>query len=221
MDPLTDFSHFEFEHEGKRRNVYRKGTGPAVIVIHEIPGITPQVARFARYVVDAGMTAFMPHLFGVPGKPVSRAYATIEMARACIGREFRMLAENGSSPIVDWLRALAGRAYEIGGKGVGAVGMCLTGNFALTMMLDRFLIAPVLSQPSLPLPLTGRKAAAVHASPEALANVRRRHAEEGLTVLGLRFAGDPICRRERFDTLPRELGGAFQGTECAARHAHT
>ena len=216
MDPLTDFSRFEFEHEGKRRKVYRKGAGPAVIVIHEIPGITPQVARFARYVADAGMTAFMPHLFGVPGKRVSRAYATAEMARACIGREFRVLAENRSSPIVDWLRALARRAYdEIGGKGVGAIGMCLTGNFALTMMLDRCLIAPVLSQPSLPLPLTGRKAAAVHASPEALANVRRRHAEEGLTVLGLRFAGDPICRRERFDTLARELGGAFEAIEVA------
>jgi dienelactone hydrolase len=105
-DPLTDFSQFEFDHEGKRRTVYRKGTGPAVIVMHEVPGITPQVARFARYVVDAGMTAFMPHLFGVPGKPVTRAYATKEMARACISREFRVLAENRSSPIVDWLRAL-------------------------------------------------------------------------------------------------------------------
>src|SRR6202165_3388694 len=168
MDPLTDFSHFEFEHEGKRRNVYRKGTGPAVIVIHEIPGITPQVARFARYVADAGMTAFMPHLFGVPGKPVSRAYATKEMVRACISREFRVLAENRSSPIVDWLRALARRAYdEGGGRGVGGGGggMCLTGNFALTMPLDPFLVAPVLSHPSLPLPLTRRKAAAVHASP--------------------------------------------------------
>jgi dienelactone hydrolase len=213
-DPLTDFSQFEFDHEGKRRMVYRKGTGPAVIVMHEVPGITPQVARFARYVVDAGMTAFMPHLFGVPGKPVTRAYATKEMARACISREFRVLAENRSSPIVDWLRALARRAYdEIGGRGVGAVGMCLTGNFALTMTLDPFLVAPVLSQPSLPLPLTRRKAAAVHASPEALANARRRHAEEGLTVLGLRFVGDPICRRERFDTLRRELGPAFEAIE--------
>jgi dienelactone hydrolase len=213
-DPLTDFSHFEFDRAGKHRTVYRKGTGPAVIIMHEVPGITPQVARFARYVVDAGMTAFMPHLFGVPGKPVSRAYATAEMARACISREFRVLAENRSSPIVDWLRALARRAYdEIGGKGVGAVGMCLTGNFALTMALDSFLLAPVLSQPSLPLPLTRRKAAAVHASPEALANARRRHAEEGLTVLGLRFVGDPICRRERFDTFRRELGPAFEAIE--------
>ncbi len=128
--------------------------------------------------------------------------------------KFHVLAENRSSPIVDWLRALARRAYdEIGGKGVGAIGMCLTGNFALTMMLDRCLIAPVLSQPSLPLPLTGRKAAAVHASPEALANARRRHAEEGLTVLGLRFAGDPICRRARFDALAQELGDAFEAIE--------
>ncbi len=213
-DSLSDFSQFAFEHDARRRAVYRKGAGPAVIVMHEIPGITPEVARFARYVADAGMTAFMPHLFGVPGKPVSRLYAVAAMARACISREFHVLAENRSSPVVDWLRALARRAYdEIGGKGVGAVGMCLTGNFALTMMLDPFLIAAVLSQPSLPFPLTRRKAAAVHASPEALANARRRHAQERLTVLGLRFAGDPICPRARFDTLRRELGDAFEAIE--------
>jgi dienelactone hydrolase len=66
MDPLTDFSTFTFAHHGKSRTVYRRGTGPAVIIMHEIPGIMPEVARVARYVVDAGMTEFMPHLFGVP-----------------------------------------------------------------------------------------------------------------------------------------------------------
>lgn len=214
MDALDDFAALPFAHGGRERTVYRRGTGPAVIIMHEIPGITPEVARFARYVVDAGMTVFMPRLFGVPGKPMTRPYALKEMARACIGREFRVLQENGSSPIVDWLRALGRRAFEeLGGRGVGAVGMCLTGNFALTMLLDRCVVAPVLSQPSLPFPLTRRKAAALHASHEALANAKRRCMEERLKVVGLRFAGDPICRQARFRSLSRELGDAFEAIE--------
>jgi len=213
-DSLSDFTIFPFSSGGAERAVYRKGSGPAVVVMHEIPGISPEVARFARYVAKAGFTVFMPHLFGTPGKPVSTAYVATEMALACISREFRVLAENRASPITDWIRALAKRAYdEIGGRGVGAVGMCLTGNFALTMTLDPWVIAPVLSQPSLPFPLTARKAAALHATPETLANARRRAAAEGLTVVGLRFAGDRMCRRERFDSLTRELGAAFEGIE--------
>ena len=214
MDALADFTTFTFAHDGRRRPVYRLGSGPAVIVMHEIPGIIPEVARFARYLADAGMTAFVPNLFGVPGRAADPFYAARELARACISREFHVLAENRSSPIVDWLRALARHVHEeIGGKGVGAVGMCITGNFALALIVDPWVTAPVLSQPSLPLPLTARKAAAVHAAPEALAVARRRHAEEGITVLGLRFAGDPICRRERFDTLRRELGAGFEAIE--------
>jgi dienelactone hydrolase len=213
-DSLADFTTFPFASGGAERVVYRKGSGPAVVVMHEIPGIAPEVARFARYVAEAGFTVFMPHLFGTPGKPASTAYVATEMARACISREFRVLAENRASPITDWMRALAKRAYdEIGGRGVGAIGMCLTGNFALTMTLDPWVVAPVLSQPSLPFAITARKAAALHATPEALANARRRAAEEGLTIVGLRFEGDRACRRERFDSLTRELGAAFERIE--------
>ncbi len=211
MDALADFSRFPFTQNGATRDVYRQGSGPAVVVMHEVPGITPQVARFARYVARAGFTVFMPHMFGTPGKELSVPYGAAQMARACIGREFAVLAENRASPITDWLRALARRAHEeIGGKGLGAIGMCLTGNFALTLALDPWVLAPVLSQPSLPLPITRRKAAAIHASPQTLAAVRARGAAEGLSVIGLRFAGDPICQQARFDTLASALGDAFE-----------
>jgi len=213
-DALSDFAAFPFSHGGAERTVYRKGSGPAVIVMHEVPGIIPEAARFARIVADAGFTVFMPNLFGTPGKPVSAGYGLREMARACISREFHVLAENRSSPITEWLRALAKRAYdEIGGRGVGAIGMCLTGNFALTMTLDPWVVAPVLSQPSLPFPITRRKAATLHATAEAVANMRRRAADEGLALLGLRFAGDRVCRSERFATLAREFGAAFEAIE--------
>ena len=80
-------------------------------------------------------------------------YAAAEMLKGiCIRREFSVWATNRSSPIVDWLRALSREMHtQCGGNGVGAVGMCFTGNFALAMMTEPAVVAPVLSQPSLPL----------------------------------------------------------------------
>ncbi len=219
MDSLDDFATFTFTHTGRERRVFRKGTGPAVIVMHEVPGISAEVARFARKVVDAGFTVFMPHLFGVLGEKTNRLNRGRELAKLCISREFHVLAENRSSPIVDWLRALGRHAHEeIGGRGVGAVGMCVTGNFALTMTLDPWVVAPVLGHPSFPLPISGRKAAAVHATPEALDNARRRVREEGLKLLGVRFTGDVLfCRAARFRTLRRELGAGFEAIEVPGK----
>ena len=215
MDKLTDFTSFPFGHGGIDHLVYRSGTGPAVIVMHEVPGISTEVLRFARKVIDAGFTVFMPHMFGPVGvktTPVNRLGGEV---RVCVSREFHVLAENRSSPIADWLRALAKRAYdEIGGRGVGAVGMCVTANFALTMTLDPWVVAPVMAHPSLPLPITKAKAAAVHVTPETWTNARRRIGQDGLRVLGLRFDGDTLfCRPARFETLRRELGEGFEGIE--------
>ena len=90
--------------------------------------------------------------------------------------------------------------------------MCLTGNFALALMVDESVMAPVLSQPSLPFPITASHRAALHVSPAQLAVVKQR-AQTGCPVLGLRFSSDPMCPGERFQTLRRELGSAFEGIE--------
>jgi len=57
---LSAFERFEFtDPEGRwTRPVYRRGAGPAVIVIHEMPGLHPVVLRFASRVAEAGMTVF-------------------------------------------------------------------------------------------------------------------------------------------------------------------
>ena len=165
MDPLADFMIFRFADDGRERAVYRKGSGPAVIVMHEVPGISAEVARFARKVADAGFTVFMPHLFGFVGAPTTEAERFRGLAKLSISREWHVLAEHRSSPAADWLRALARRVHEeMSGRGVGAVGMCVTGNFALSMTLDPWVVAPVLAHPSFPLPINRRKAAAVHAT---------------------------------------------------------
>jgi dienelactone hydrolase len=204
------FAVTEFTHNDKPRTVYRAGKGPAVVIMSEIPGITPQVVRFARYVANDDFSVYMPRLFGETMRPVSMGYALKSMAACCISSEFRVLAANRSSPIVDWLRALANHAHkEQGGKGVGAVGMCLTGNFALAMMLDTPMLAPVLSQPSLPF----FKKDALHASDEEIAAAKKRVSEDGARILGLRFKGDRVCRAERFQRLRETFGDAFEAIE--------
>jgi dienelactone hydrolase len=210
---LDGFSKESFEADGKRRDVYRIGSGPAVIVISEIPGITPLVAQFGRRVAAAGCTAVLPVLFGDPGRPASQGYAFRSIASACVSREFAALALKKTSPVTVWLRKLAAAEHErCGGPGVGVVGMCFTGGFALAMMVDDVVVAPVLSQPSLPFPISKRHKADIGISDEDLAQVKERTAA-GTCVLGLRFTNDPFCFAERFETLRRELGDKFIAVE--------
>ena len=179
----------------------------------EMPGIYPHVARFARWVREAGFTVWMPNLFGVPGRAVTAAPLSMlrgvgVIARACISREFRAFAADASSPVIDWLRALAAHAHpQCGGRGVGAIGMCFTGNFALSMMLEPAVRAPVLSQPSLPIHQRG----GMHIAPHELAQVKERMVREDLTVLAYRFEGDSFCRAERFAAYEQALGDRFVG----------
>jgi len=210
---LDGFDSFPFTADGTTRTVYTRGSGPGVVVMHEIPGITPQVAAFARRAADDGFRVYMPHLFGVPGKALSTGYMLGEVARACVSREFAVLAAHRASPLTDWLRVLCRTAHaECGGPGVGALGMCITGNFALALMVDEAVMAPVLSQPSLPFGMTAGRRAALHVSDAQLAAIKRR-ASDGCPVLGLRFTADPMCPGARFATLRRELGQNFEGIE--------
>ncbi|HWE65205.1 MAG TPA: dienelactone hydrolase family protein [Acidimicrobiales bacterium] len=210
---LEGFTKETFEADGKRRDLYRAGSGPAVIVMSEMPGITPLVAEFGRRVVAAGCTAVMPHLFGDPGRPISGGYLAKSFGPACISREFTAFALKKTSPITVWLRALAKAEHErCGGPGVGAVGMCFTGGFALAMMVDDIMLAPVLSQPSMPFPLSKKFKADIGISDGDLARVKERTAE-GACLLGLRFTNDPFVFEARFDTLRRELGDAFIAVE--------
>ncbi len=221
MTDVPGFTSEEFSFNGATRTVFRRGQGPAVVVMHEVPGITPPVAAFATRVADAGFSVYMPLMLGTPMRPVGGGYILSSVARACISREFRVLGANQSSPIIDWLRALARLAHgRHGGPGVGAIGMCLTGNFALAMMLDSPTLAPVLSQPSLPFPVSKAAKSALHASPTEIAAAHEKIDKEGARILGLRFQGDPACPAERFQRLREEFGEAFEGIEIDPKYAN-
>jgi len=207
-DKLEDFAAREITLGGGAKKVYVAGSGPAVIVMTEMPGISPQVARFARWVRDAGFSVYMPSLFGRDGAVPGAEEGAAVFRKACVSAEFRALAANESSPVTDWLRALARFAHEErGGPGVGAIGMCFTGNFALTMMLEPAMLAPVLCQPTLPLD----DPAGLEISPADLDAVRNRLDREDLTVLAYRFEGDRFCRAQRFAAYSKALGTRFVG----------
>src|SRR5258705_5288506 len=171
-DAQVDFDGFVRRSEtfdGKTYPVYQGGAGPTVIVIDEMPGLHPGVVNFARHIVAAGFTAVMPSLFGTPGREASGGYVMGTLVRVCVSREFHMFALGQSSPIVTWLRALAAKAHqECGGRGVGAIGMCFTGGFALGMAVDERMLAPVLSQPASPAAVGARRRPSIDIRPPDL-----------------------------------------------------
>lgn len=213
-DPLGDFEKEQFGSGGINHDIYRRGSGPAVIVCSEVPGITPNVADFARKVSDRGLTAVMPHLFGTPGREPSVGYALETMAKLCISKEFSGLALGRTGPVVGWLRALAKAEHQrCGGPGVGAVGMCYTGGFALAMAVDDTVLAPVLSQPSLPFGINSARKRDIQLSDSDWQRVQARARDEDLCVIGLRFTGDSFVPEERFRMLKEKLGDKFIAVE--------
>jgi dienelactone hydrolase len=207
-DDLADFTKRQVTLEDIEKVVYVAGSGPAVIVMHEMPGISPHVARFARWVRDAGFTVYMPSLFGRDGAVGTAEEGGKIFQRACMSAEFHAFAGKGASPITSWLRALSRMAHaESGGPGVGAIGMCWTGNFALSMMLEPAMLAPVLSQPSLPFDASDK----LESSEEELAAIKERLEKDNLNVRAYRFAGDRICTAQRFAAYEKALGSKFDG----------
>ena len=209
---MIGWSDSSFTAGDTTHEIFRKGSGPGVIIIHEIPGITPVVEKFANEVVDAGFTVVMPLLVGTTDKSSSRKYMASSMARVCISKEFTTMALHKTSPVIFWLRALAKQLHsEVGGRGIGAVGMCFSGGFALGMMVDDIMVAPVLSQPSLPFSFGAKRAADLNLSNEDMRRVVQR-AAIGCQVLGLRYTGDKLVGT-RFAELHKLLGDSFVAVE--------
>jgi len=218
QDNLEDFIVREIALEGSQKRVYCAGHGPAVIVIAEMPGISPHVARFSRWVRDAGFSVYMPSLFGRDGAITSAEEGKDIFEKACISREFKAFASHESSPITCWLRALARLAHqECKGLGVGAIGMCFTGNFSLSMMLEPAMMAPVMCEPSLPLD----DPSGLAMDPNELKTIAQRLKNENLSVLGYRFEGDSLCQAQRFEAFAAALGDNFIGRVLPDSAANT
>ncbi len=175
-------------------DVYAKGHGPVVLIIQELPGIGVETKRLADDLISAGFFVVLPHLFG----PIGKLSFAGNIARVfCMRREFALFAKNRTSPVVNWLRALGAELKaENNVEGIGVIGMCLTGNFAISMMADDSVLAGVASQPSLP--FFANKA--LHMSPQNITDIRAGLEEKG-AMLAFRFQGDTLCSHAKFEAL--------------------
>jgi dienelactone hydrolase len=215
---LTGWSAAPFTGGGFTYDVYRKGDGPGVVLIPEMPGIHPGVLALGNHLVDNGFTVAIPSLYGTPGAPGVRPGAIPVMLRGCVTKEFAAFATNADRPIAHYLRALARNLNEqTPGKGVGVIGECWSGGFALAAAVDDSVLAPVLSQPSLPLGLTARRRRDPGVSEAELEIIEQRAANDGLCAMGLRFSEDPLVPAARFKTLKDRLGDAFEVIEISSK----
>ncbi len=193
---------------------FEKGSGPGVVLIPELPGITPEVLGLAEHLVEEGFTVVVPSPFGTPGKPQTPGYTLRMVARICVSAEFRAFAVNAHRPITVALRAVAAElAARTPGTGVGVIGMCFTGGFALAAAVDSTVLASVVSQPAAPFPLGRARQRDPGLSREELDRVAERASGEGFCALGLRFSDDANSPRPRFDALKARLGDAFEVIE--------
>lgn len=185
-------------------DVYARGQGPAIVLMQELPGIGPETLRFADHLVDAGYSVVLPHLFG----PLERISLIGNVVRVfCMRRELYLFAADRTSPIVDWLRVLCRSVRDTRSpQGVGVIGMCLTGNFAISLMADDSVRASVAAQPSMPI----AKQSALHMSEADVAAVKQR-LDETEPMLSFRFEGDTICQAAKFDSIGKSFNS--DGTE--------
>ncbi|MDY6999805.1 MAG: dienelactone hydrolase family protein [Actinomycetota bacterium] len=211
---LTGWEAAPFTAAGLTYDVYRKGSGPGVVLIPEMPGLHPGVLALGNHLVDNGFTVAAPSLFGTPEAPAMSPGAVPVLLKGCVAKEFAAFATNADRPVAHYLRALARDLNErTPGKGVGVIGQCFTGGFALAAAVDDSVLAPVMSQPSVPLPLTPRQRRDPGVSEAEMKVVEQRAATENLCVMGLRFTADPLVPGERFATLKNRLGDAFEVIE--------
>jgi dienelactone hydrolase len=214
---LTGWTVEPFTAAGFTHDVYRRGEGPGVVLIPEMPGIHPGVLALGNYLVDNGFTVACPSLYGTPGAPGMRLGAVPVMLRGCVAKEFAGLATNADRPVAHYLRALARDLNEkTPGKGVGVIGQCFSGGFALAAAVDDSVLAPVLSQPSAPIGITAKQKRDPGMSEGELQIIEQRTKNDGLCALGLRFSGDRMSPGERFTTLKDRLGDAFEVIEISS-----
>ena len=186
-----------------KHDVYERGVGKVVVIIQELPGIGQETLALADQFVNRGYKVVLPHLFGPIGKISMKA----NLIRVfCMRREFRVFAKSKSSPIVDWLGALCIQVKEENlVSGVAVIGMCLTGNFAISLMANDAVLASYASQPSLPL----QDQNATHLSKDEIDIIKARIDEVG-PIHCKRFEGDKICAAQRFELLEAQFNDGKQ-----------
>lgn len=212
LEALPDYKQFEFtapvdKRYGISHDIYHKGEGSPIILIQELPGIGPQTLVLADTLIAAGHTVYLPHLFG----PLGKINLTGNVARVfCMQKEFSLFSANKTSPITIWLKALCRKVRtEHDATGVGVIGMCLTGNFALSLIADENVLAAVAAQPSMPL----QKPGGLHMSADDIDDIKLALDEKG-PMLAYRFEKDRLCSKKKFEAIDQTFNRTDAGKKC-------
>jgi len=221
---FEDFKRYNTVTVTPQRDVYRLGSGPPVIVLHELFGAGPTLFRFAHRISDAGFEVYVPILFGSANHETTPFYSITQFVRVCLSKEFAAFSLGRSSPITDWVRLLGCEIVQ-GSKhaGLGVVGLCLTGNFALTLACEDWVSASVVSEPALPFGCTTASKSDLHLSAAEIAHIEQR-VRGGFVVLAFRFCDDWISPPERDAALrarfaPGVSGNGSLAPTCPGAHA--
>jgi dienelactone hydrolase len=184
--------------------IYSLGSGPDVVVIHELPGMTEACLQLGIDLTRK-FRVHLPLLFGEP----AHTSTWKNIRQICCQREIFLFASNRTSPVVGWLRALCRELQSRSGiPGVGVIGMCVTGGFALALFADKSVLAPVVAQPSCPVGFWNKSALGM--SKEDAAAVRQRAQNCGAKcVLGLRYKGDRTAPAKRITAIQDLIGPAL------------
>lgn len=226
LGPMTDWPHdekFAFTgplHGGGEatHDIYVKGDGPPVLILQELPGIGPETLALADRLVARGFRVFLAHFLGPFGR---KTVIGNSLRVLCIRREFHAFARGHESPIGAWFRALAAHVSgREGGRGIGVIGMCLTGGFAIAMMSEGAVLGGVAAQPSLPV-LGGD---ALHMDGAEIAAARKGMAGKG-PGLAMRYKGDRMSTARHMRALEAAFGetletAAFEGSKHSLLTLH-
>jgi len=223
MGPVVErFQQFSFTSGGLAHPVYYAGESrnPRLLLLPEVAGFSPGLRLFAERLVAAEFRIYVPWLFG----PVGRRAPLRNAVRLCISREFGYLRAGASSPITAWLRALGAHISRHSGQSrIGAIGMCLSGAFAIPLVIDPNVAAAVAAQPSIPLsPLFTvfgvervDRAGRLNVSDREIAEARARLLTGEAHLLAVRCRPDRICPHGKIERLLREFPVGLEVREYA------
>lgn len=187
-------------------DVYVGGDGPPILILQELPGIGPETLELAAKLNASGFRVYLPHMFGTYGK--------IELVKNsarlfCVRKEFNIFAKGKQSPIAGWMRALTQEIKQReSSAGVGVIGMCLTGSFALTLMAEDAVLGGVASQPALPI-LGGTQ---LHMSQQDISAAATGMAAKG-PGLAMRYERDKLASKKLMDALKQAFGDLLETKE--------
>jgi dienelactone hydrolase len=208
--PLPGWASEPFTNAGITHTLFTRGSGPGVVLLPELPGLSPEVMGLADHLVDAGFTVTVISLLGDPGRPLSPGYLARSVATLCISREFRAFAKRADRPVAEYVRAVARRVHDrVGGPGVGVIGLCFSGGFALASAAEPAVLAPVAGEPALPAPVTAAHRRDLGMSDREREVIATRIKADGLCLVGLRFSEDLASPSDRFRSLRAVFGDGW------------